>query len=263
MPLEEDGRIGRDEIRILGIGLAAAVVVYAIPFLRFVMSALVTLFHELGHAIAGWLTGHASIPAFDLMYGGGLTHYGRFRISLVLCIAAGFVWIGWQFRHNGKALALISSLGIVWLVIVSAEWRRELFMACAGHLFEFIFAGILFYQALSGRGWRNPELERPLGAFVAFFVQIHSMLFALKLINDTDFLDWYRQGKGGALMNDLESVALDLTIRFGLQPGIEGVAKLLLLFSLVPISAAVVWHLRRARWVALLAGDAVAPPVSR
>ena len=33
----------------LGCGLAAALVVCAIPFTRFVLSAMVTLFHELGH----------------------------------------------------------------------------------------------------------------------------------------------------------------------------------------------------------------------
>lgn len=250
----EDGRIGPEEWRILAIGLASAIVVYAIPFTRFVMSALVTLFHELGHAIAGWLMGHVSLPAFDLVYGGGLTHYGQFRVSLVLLIAAGFAWLGWRLRHHPRPLVLISGMAVIWLVLVSAEWRRELFMASAGHIFEFVLAGVLFYQALSGRGWKNPEIERPLGAFAAFFVQIHSMLFAWRLIDDRDFLAWYRQGKGGALMNDLESVALDLTIRFGLQPGIEGVARLLIVFSLVPIPFAIVWHVRRSRGHALLTG---------
>src|SRR5687768_13654864 len=45
-----DGRIGPSELKILGFGFAAAIVVYWIPFTRFVFSAIVTLFHELGHA---------------------------------------------------------------------------------------------------------------------------------------------------------------------------------------------------------------------
>jgi len=36
------------------------------------------------------------------------------------------------------------------------------------------------------------------------------MMFAMRLRSDVDFLAWYREGKGGALMNDLEVVALDL-----------------------------------------------------
>ncbi len=98
---------------------------------------------------------------------------------------------------------------------------------------------MLLDKALTGRGWRNPAVERPLGAFVAFFVQIHSMHFAWKLVNDPAFLAWYREGKGGAVMNDLEVVALDLQIWLGLAPQIEGVAKALMVFSVVPLLA--VW----------------------
>lgn len=248
----ENGRLGAAEWKILGAGLVAAIVVYSIPFLRFVFSALVTLFHELGHAVAGWLLGHPSLPAFDFIYGGGFTHMGEFRPLLALSLAGGFLWMIWHFRQNRRAAALIGTAFVVWLVLVSAEWRRELVFAAAGHAFEFILAGILFYQALSGVGWRNPELERPLGAFVAFFVQIHSMAFALRLVSDRSFLSWYREGKGGALMNDLEVVALDLTIRFGLEPGIEGVARLLLAFSMLPICAALLWYVRRSRVHAML-----------
>jgi hypothetical protein len=243
-----DGRVGNSELRILGFGLIAAVLVYALPFTRYVFSTLITLFHELGHAIAGWLLGHPSLPAFDFVYGGGFTHQGQFRPSLAVAVAALFAYGIWIFRENKKTVALVVAVALVWLVIVSSEWRREIVIAAAGHLFEFILAGVLFYQALSGVGWRMPEVERPLGAFVAFFVQIHSMLFALRLMNDPDFMAWYREGKGGALMNDLEVVALDLQIHMGINPGIEGVAKLLLLFSFIPIAAGLVWYFERARW---------------
>jgi hypothetical protein len=243
----QDGRIGRKELTILGSGLAAAAVVYAVPFTRLVFSALVTLFHELGHTVVGWLFGYPSLPAFDLVYGGGFTHMGEFHRSIAMAIGAGFAFAGWTFRRNARTLAVISVIAAVWLVFVSAEWRRELIVAAAGHAGEFILAGILFYQALAGVGWRIPELERPLGAFAAFFVQIHSMLFAVRLRNDPGFLAWYREGKGGALMNDLEVVALDLNIYLGFNPGIRGVAGMLVAFSVVPFSIALVWYLFRRR----------------
>lgn len=243
-----DGRIGATEWKVLGFGLAAAIVVYAIPFTRFVFSALVTLFHELGHAVAGWLFGYPSIPAFDFVYGGGLTHHGEFHRSIAVAVALGFAYLLWLFRENRKTLAIIGALFLVWLYLVTREWRREIAFASAGHLSEFILAGILFYKALAGVGWRSPEFERPLGAFVAFFVQIHSTLFAWRLTHDAAFLDWYRQGKGGALMNDLEVVALDLHIWLDWRPGIEGLAKALLLFSVLPTVIALVWYFERARW---------------
>lgn len=247
-----DGRVGATEWKVLAFGLAAAVIVYAVPFTRFVFSAIVTLFHELGHAVAGWLFGYPSLPAFDIIYGGGLTHYGQWHLSIVLAIGAGFAWLAWLFRENRRSLAIVIAFFAIWLFIVTREWRREIVMASAGHLSEYILAGIMFYKALSGTGWRSPEFERPLGAFVAFFVQIHSMLFARRLLKDTSFLDWYKQGKGGALMNDLEVIALDLQIWLGLTPGIEGVAKMLLFFSIVPIVIALIWYFERSRWHRLL-----------
>jgi hypothetical protein len=243
-----DGRIGRSELKVLGFGLVAAILAYALPITRFLLSTLVTLFHELGHAVAGWLMGYPSLPAFDLVYGGGLTHHGEFHVSIAIAIALGFAYLGWLFRENKVSLALIGALFLIWFLFVSKEWRRELAFASAGHLAEFILAGILFYKALAGVGWKSPEFERPLGAFVAFFVQIHSMLFAWRLMHDAAFLDWYREGKGGALMNDLEVVALDLQIWLRISPGIEGVTRWLFAFSFVPIAVALVWFFGRARW---------------
>jgi len=244
----EDGRIGPSELKIMGFGLLAAIGVYALPFTRFVFSAVVTLFHEFGHAVAGWLLGYPSIPAFDFVYGGGMTHHGAFRLSIAVAVACGFAYLGWLFRENRKALAIIVVIFLVWLFFVTSEWRREIAFASAGHLAEFILAGILFYKSLAGVGWRAPDFERPLGAFVAFFVQIHSTLFAWRLFHDQEFLEWYRQGKGGALMNDLEVVALELQIRLGFNPQIEGVAKMLIVFSVLPTIIALVWYFERARW---------------
>ena len=243
-----NGRIGRRELTILGSGLAGAAVIYAIPFTRFVLSAMVTLFHEFGHAVVGWLLGLPSLPAFDFVYGGGWTHIGSFHLSIAIAIAGAFAYLAYIFRQNPKTVALIAMVFVFWLLCVSAEWRRELAFSAAGHAAEFILAGILFYQALAGVGWSMPDVERPLGAFIAFFVQIHSMMFAWRLIHDPDFLAWYKEGKGGAAMNDLEVVALDLNIYAKLNPGIIGVARALFVFSFVPIAVALIWYFQRARW---------------
>ena len=225
----------------LAIGFGIAVLVYAIPFTRAVFSALVTLFHEFGHAVVGWLFGYPSLPAFDFVYGGGFTHMGQFRVSIAVAVALGFGYLAWHFRENRKSMAIIGALFLVWLLFVTKEWRRELAFASAGHLAELILAGIFFYRSIAG-SYGIP------GAFIAFFVQIHSTLFAWKLIGDAAFLDWYREGKGGALMNDLEVIALDLNIYLGINPGIAGVAKLLLLFSFVPAVVALLWYFERDRW---------------
>ena len=243
-----DGRITRKELTILGSGLAAAIIAHAIPFTRFIFSALVSLLHEFGHAIVAWLLGHPAIPAFDFVYGGGFTHWGQFHLAIAIAIAGGLAYLAYLFRRNVKTLAVIGAIFTIWLILVSSGWRRETAMSAAGHAAEVIFAAIFFYMALSGVGWRMPEIERPLGAFVAFFVQIQTMQFAWRLFHDSAALATYREGKGGALMNDLEVVALNLHIYLGLNTSIEGMAKLLFVFSLIPIPVAIVWYLHRARW---------------
>lgn len=242
-----DGRIGPGELRVLAIGAASAALAWALPFTRFVLSTLVTLFHELGHAVAGWLLGHPSLPAFDFVFGGGFTHQGQFRPSVAVAVGAAFVWGLWLFRENRRAFTVIAVVFAIWLAIVVREWRREIVFAAAGHVTEAVFAGIFFYRALAGTGWRAPGVERPAGAFVAFFVLFHGVSFPWKLTHDAAFLDLYREGKGGALMNDLEVIALDLQINIGVQPGIEGVARLLLFLSPLPMLVALFWFLKRRR----------------
>lgn len=233
--------------RVLGIGLAAAIVAYVLPFTRFILSAIITLFHEFGHAVMGWLLGHPSLPAFDFVYGGGMTHMGQFRLSIAVAIALGFAYLIWLFRENRTSMALIGAVALIWLLFVTKEWRRELAFAGAGHAGELILAGIFLYRSLTGEGWKSPGVERPLGAFIAFFVQIHSAVFAWKLINDASFLDFYREGKGGALMNDLEVIALNLQIYLGINPQIVGVARMLFLASLLPTVIALILYYERAR----------------
>ncbi len=241
-----DGRIGAKELKILGMGLVVAIIVYAVPFTRFVMSALVTLFHELGHAVVAWSLGIPALPAFDFTYGGGITSYGQFHLSIALVIAGGFVFLAYRFRRNWKTLVVLTAVAGVWLFFVSSEWRRGFACAWGGHVSEFVLSAIFFYMALAGVGFRIPEIERPLGAFIAFFVQIHSIGFALKLRSDPNFLEWYRQGKGGMLMNDLESVALDLRIHLGTRSTIESVAGALLFLPVLLFAIALAWYFYRA-----------------
>ena len=243
VPIGQPGK----EWKLLAAGLVAAAVAHAFPFLRFVLSPLVTLLHEFGHAVAAWLLGCPAIPAFDFVYGGGVTHHEYFKLPLGILIGAVWAWLLWTFRRNPRTLVLIGICAVVWLVAISSEWRRQVVISSMGHGGELILAGMLLYMALSGVGWRIPEIERPLGAFAAFFVQIQTMHFAWQLRNDAAFLASYRQGKGGAMMNDLEVIALDIKIWTGLSLDIEQVAGWLLAFSLVPVAIAILLYVFRER----------------
>jgi hypothetical protein len=243
----QDGPLGMKEIRSLAIAFAVALAVYLVPFTRFVLSAMVTLFHEFGHAVAGWLLGHPSIPAFDFVYGGGITPRMEFKLPLVLLLGGGWLGLAWLVRANRRTVALVGAGFLIWLLFISAEWRRDLVFSSMGHLGELILAGAFFYMALANVGFRQPDAERPLALFIAFFVSINSAHFAWRLRNDLDYLAWYREGKGGMLMNDLESVALDIQIFTGAQPGIDGVALVLMVASLAPLAVALLLYRHRSK----------------
>ncbi len=247
-----DGRFGSVEIGILAFGLVGAVLFSTLPFLTMLIQPIQTLFHEFGHAVTGWLLGRPSIPAFDFTYGGGFTHYGKFQPLLALAIAAALLWLGWLLRGNRLSVGVLCAIAAVWLVAVSSEWRRETVLASAGVVFELIMAAIFLYMAIAGIGFRNAALERPLAAFVAFVVQMSTMRFLWQLRSSDEFLAGYKEGKGGALMNDLEVVALNLHIHTPFNPGIQGLAGLLLLLSPVPMAIAVLWFLNRRRVHGLL-----------
>jgi hypothetical protein len=233
--------------KLLAFGLIGAAIAHAVPFLRFILSPLVTLLHEFGHAVVAWLLGCPAIPAFDFVYGGGVTYHRAFQLPLAIIIGVAWTWLGWTFRRNPRTLVVLGLCTAVWLVAVSSDWRREVAISSMGHGGELILAAVLLYMALSGVGWRIPELERPLGAFAAFFVQFQTMQFAWNLRNDDSYLAWYRDGKGGAMMNDLEVVALDLKIWMGLSLDIRQVAGGLLVFSVITLAVSVLLFVFRAQ----------------
>jgi hypothetical protein len=115
-------------------------------------------------------------------------------------------------------------------------------------------------MTLANVGWRIPEVERGLGAFVAFFVQINVLHFAWRLGHDRAFLDWYLAGKGGALMNDLEVVALDLHIFLGVSPSVETLAGWLLFLCVLPLPVAFLAYRNRRRMYRLTSTLLVTEP---
>ncbi|MCP5050706.1 MAG: hypothetical protein GY940_26320, partial [bacterium] len=66
-------RLTRDAWKAMGIGAVITAVILYFPFLSFVFRYMITLVHEIGHAVFGWFFGYPSVPAFDFAYGGGIT----------------------------------------------------------------------------------------------------------------------------------------------------------------------------------------------
>lgn len=135
--------IDREAGKSLAIGLVTAVVILFFPFLSFVFRYLITLVHEIGHAVWGWLFGYPSIPAFDFTYGGGVTMHQDRHMFIVIIVYALLAWLFYLYRKNH--LTLVVLLVITALYTVSAFTSfHSIVILFMGHGTELIFGAIFF-----------------------------------------------------------------------------------------------------------------------
>ena len=231
------GRLDRAGRRALLIGAPIGVVCFALPFLDFVLGYLSILVHELGHAIAGWLMGFPSVPAFDFVYGGGVTILDERNAGVLIVLGALWAWAFWRLRRNALGLACCGVLLAAHALLAFTPAHETLHMA-AGHLSELVFAAIFLYRALSGAGC-FVDAERPLYAGAATFVLLKAAGFAGRLMSDAEFRGLYEEAKGGGKWMDLSRIAE----QFGLS--LRTVAGWLLLLAL--LTPALTWFVFAAQ----------------
>lgn len=222
--------------RALIVGGGLALVVYAVPFLRFVFHVLITLVHELGHTIAAWAFGIPAIPAFDFVYGGGVTiHQGRSGGLMILIYTAFAVVAYWLRAERGYLIAF--TVWVAAYTLAAFTPVHEAIEVAMGHGSELIFAGIFLYRALDGRACRVPA-ERPLYAFCAFFILLCDVVFAVGLLTSAGRVADYEEAKGGGHWMDFSRLAEEF-----LHVDLQAVAFFFLLACVVvPVFA--VWAQR-------------------
>jgi hypothetical protein len=189
----------------MGIGAAITAVILFFPFLSFVFRYVNTLVHEIGHAIFGWLYGYPSVPAFDFNYGGGVTMHQDRKIFIVIIVYVLFALLLYVYRRNG--LSLVVLMVIVGLYSVSTFTSlHSLVILFMGHGAELIFGSIFFYRALSGSSV-IVAAERPLYAFLGFFIYFVDIRFAHRLMTSSEFRAQYEAAKGGGHWMDFSRIA--------------------------------------------------------
>jgi hypothetical protein len=236
--------LDRDGLKALGVGLAIAIPVFLVPFLNFVFAYLVVLIHEFGHAVAGWIFGYPSLPAFDFSYGGGATLHGERQVGLVVLVYLAAVGAGWLLRRSRLAVASLAAVVAIYSVLAWTP-AHEALMLFMGHGAELLFAGLFLYRAMSGSGVRVPA-ERPAYAFAGWFILLFDLRFALRLFARPAERALYEDAKGGGHWMDFSRLADEY-----LHTSLDGVAFLfLLLCLLVPLLA----FLAHRGWPRLVAG---------
>lgn len=225
--------------RAIAIGLVLSLVILASPQLTFILSPLITLVHELGHAAAAWIFGYPAIPSFDFIHGGGITlQLARFTPLLFLMYSA----LGYglyRFRSNIHLSRIFLGLGIGYTFCAFTS-LHEILMISMGHGFELGFAGLFLYRALSGAACRMAA-ERPLYGMMACYIWLYDLKFGHGLLFDRKARSIYQQGKGDILDHDFVRLANEY---FGI--GLSGVVVLFMLVCLAtPVFAFWLYYTQR------------------
>jgi len=192
--------------RTIGASLFLAALLLMSGQLTVLFSPFVTLIHELGHACLAWLFGYFAIPAFDFVYGGGITMQSQDRIGLImLAIYGGFGFLFYRYRRNDLTSRVLLAT-VIFYCICAYTSIHQLLMIAMGHGFELIFAGIFLYRALSGSGCRY-SIERPLYGMSGIFIILYDLRFAIRLLTSIDIREIYELGKGDILDHDFVRLA--------------------------------------------------------
>lgn len=215
----------------LGIGPTVALLSFLFFWLRWTFSVFETLVHEMGHAIFGWIFGYPSLPAFDLIWGGGVTVHVDQSTALLLLVYALLVGLIVIYRRNTAAVAVIVGVIAVHLFCTFTKYH-SLLMVAMGHGTELLIGGLFIYRSLSGRAIIH-LVERPLYSIIGFFLVFSNMALSYTLLTS-----WYERGvyataKGGHMEMDFIRIARD-----HLNWKLSSVALLFLVFSaLTPLVA--------------------------
>jgi hypothetical protein len=193
--------------RALAIAAGAGALGVAVPFLRFFGSFLSTLVHEFGHTVAAWAFGYPSVPAFDFVYGGGVTIHDERNTGLLIVTGAAFAFACWSFRRRSRVLAGLGALGAVY-VLLAATPAHEFVIVAAGHGSELLLAGVFIYRGLTGVACRI-EAERPCYVGAGTFIALHAARFGWQLANSEEFRALYEDAKGGGGWMDLSRIATE------------------------------------------------------
>ena len=191
----------------LFIGAGLSIFAFSFGWCRYIMSFFSTLVHEMGHAGAYWLFGYPAVPAFDFIYGGGITlNYERNFWLILIGPLLGLIPF-WVFRCAPLFLRVWAICYITYILLALTP-LHELFALFMGHGAELGFSILCFYRVLTGRGL-NIAVERPFYAFLGFFLLGQNTWISFQLLWSQSFRASYEKAKGGGSWMDFSRIAND------------------------------------------------------
>lgn len=184
-----------------------ALLCFAFFWFRWTLQTFTTLVHEMGHAIFGWLFGYPSLPAFDLIWGGGVTVHIERSPLLLIVIYIGLAGLVYLYRNN-RATVVVLLVLIALHALFSYTSIHSVIILFMGHGTELIIAGLFIYRCLSGRAVVH-RAERPLYGIIGFFILFSDLSMAYGLLSSASYRREYLDAKGGDLEMDFIRIARD------------------------------------------------------
>jgi len=229
-----DGAVGKTMIT----GAILAAVVTVLPFPRFVIGYMGTLLHEFGHAAAAWAFGYPAIPAFNFQHGGGVTSIDDRLWPLMLLWIGGLMWLLWRYRTHRPAWPLLAIPSALYLALALTR-VHEIVITFMGHGMVLTIAGVFLYRALSGSAVKVAA-ERPLYAFLGFFLVLDEMLFAWGLTTSLE-----RRIEYGLELNGIPGDWMRIADRLSME--LASATGAYLMLTPVPLALALLFFRYRER----------------
>lgn len=186
-------------------------------------------FHEIGHAVAGWLFGFVSLPTFDFEYGGGMTYHlsGRLwplQIAWLLAAAAGLGYL-YQMREFGM-LVVAGVLSAFYVFLAFTSWH-EAFIVFMGHGGELLIASFCLLRVFA----KNTVslTERYLNMIFGVFIFGRNMILLGGIYLSDIAREAYAMQKGREMAGDFDRFAdlLNISIHAAVMVGMAVMALLL------------------------------------
>lgn len=191
------------------------------------------LFHEGGHALAGWALGCPSIPS-----AAGFTVIYPQRWPLALAVWGGLGWLVWRWREVPRLAGALAALCLLYPLLAFTSAQRLCF-DLGGHLGELACA--LAFAWITLRGGIQAEAERPFYGMFAWYAWTRYLHLCWGLATDGLKREVYLSISITGGDNDLVKVA----DRLGWELTSVAVAMLLVGLVVPPAMVAVWWQLFR------------------
>ncbi|MEM9799110.1 MAG: hypothetical protein AAGA20_02225 [Planctomycetota bacterium] len=151
----------------VGVGIPLALAFASIPFLCLMGWFLSSLFHEFGHTVFAWFTGHPSFPAISLAGHAAAVH-GKPLLLVRLVVVAAVVALAVRLLSGAQRVAVIGVFLASYGLLVGTS-LVEIGFLVSGHLGELIAASLCLWRAADGENCHS-NAERAAYAMLGWYL---------------------------------------------------------------------------------------------